>query len=308
MEQRGASIQKSNKPQPEGKESAKLEYVVNPELLAENYRISPETIQRARVNPVNFNRADMLPLQRTVGNQAVQRLLAVRAAGLIQREGVATASPTTAEVEQKMNAALQRSALGQKALAVRAEYNIPLEWVDSGTAGYDEEHNKCFINRTMDPNEIASYFVHEMHHANEFLSGRSKAVKDYNDDQEEEYIQRMVNEEITGTFLQFETMIEIGASPSGMSTMGALFPQYKRVRQHWIDEHLKTNPEDREGAVKAGKQKGRALITFWIRGAGGKDWPKLAANQLESYEMYYRRLFRQSRAKTGSPPSGGHTH
>jgi hypothetical protein len=211
-------------------------------------------------------------------------------------------------VEKKMNEALQRSALGQKALAIKAEYNIPLDWVDSGTAGYDEEHNKCFINRTMDPNEIASYFVHEMHHANEFLSGRSKAVKDYNDSQEEEYIQRMVNEEITGTFLQFETMSEIGASPSGTSTMGALFPQYKRVRQYWIDEHLKANPGDREGAMKAGKQKGRALVSFWIKGAGGKDWPKLAANQLETYEMYYRRLFRQSRAKTGSPPSGAHNH
>jgi hypothetical protein len=74
-------------------------------------------------------------------------------------------------------------------------------------------------------------------------------------------------------------------------------PQYKRVRQYWIDETLKTKPGDRDGAVAVAKEKCQALVSLWIKGMGGNDWPKLAANQLESYEMYYRRLFRQSRVK-----------
>jgi hypothetical protein len=204
---------------------------------------------------------------------------------------------------------LRGSALGQKALQIKDLYNVTLEWVDSGTAGYDENHNKCFINRTMDPKEAASYFVHEMHHANEFMSGRSKAVKDYDDSQEQEYIQRMVKEEITGIYLQYEAMLEIGVAPSSQNKITELFPQYQRVRNYWIKEHLKEHPEDKEGAIKLGKQKCRALVDLWVTGGPAKSWPDLAPNKFETYEMYYRRIFRQSRAQKGAPPSSpGHSH
>ncbi len=250
--------------------------------------------------------------QQAYGNRAVQRLLADLA---VQRDPPTAAPVTDADAEQKMNAALQKSALGQSALQIKAKYLVTLVWTDSGAAGFEENGNRCRINRNLDPTEAAGYFTHEMHHAEERISGRSQDADTYADDQEDAYVTRMVNEEIAGTFLQFEAMIEMGAGANLSPTGADLFPQYRRVRQQAIAAHLSANPGDQSGADSAARTKCRMLVNWWVTTATGtynrasskglsKPMPKIAPSAMDSYENYYVRLFRRAHAQNRAPSTG----
>lgn len=120
-------------------------------------------------------------VQRLTGNRAVQQTLAP----VVQRDEPARPAVTAAVAEQKMVAELQKSALGQSALAIKAKYRLSITWTDTGAAGFEETSNSCFVNRRLDPKEAAGYFTHEMHHAEERISGRSPDAGTYADDQED---------------------------------------------------------------------------------------------------------------------------
>jgi hypothetical protein len=247
--------------------------------------------------------------QQAYGNQAVQRALA----DLKVQRDTPTATPVTdAEAEQKMNAALQRSALGQSALAIKAKYLVTLVWTDSGAAGFEENGNRCRINRNLDPTEAASYFTHEMHHAEERISGRSQDADKYADDQEDAYVTKMVNEEIAGTFLQFEALVEMGGGVNLSPTGANLYPQYRRVRQQAITSFLKANPADQAGAEADARTKCRMLVNYWVTSSTGaynraqskgasKGMPTVAPSAMDSYENYYVRLFRRAHAQNRTP-------
>lgn len=247
--------------------------------------------------------------QQAYGNQTVQRALASLA---VQRDSPAGTPVSNADVEQKMNAALQTSALGQSALAIKAKYQVTLVWTDTGAAGFEENGNRCLINRTLDPIEAAGYFTHEMHHAEERISGRSQDADKYADDQEDAYVTTMVNEEIAGTALQLESMIEMGAGRNLSGTGAELFPQYKRVRQQAIADHLKDHPGDQSGALDAARSKCRKLVNWWVTSDTGaydrarskgvsKAMAKIAPSAMDSYENYYVRLFRRAHAQHRAP-------
>lgn len=258
--------------------------------------------------------AVMRQMQSTYGNRAVQRLLKNTP---VQRDTPDNAVQPDLSIEQKMNAALQNSALGQEALAIKSKYSITLQWVNTGAAGYEENGNKCFINRNLDPVEAASYFTHEMHHAEEYKSGKSPDALQYKDDQEDAYVTKMVKEEIDGTMLQFEAMLQMGTAGKLSSTTAELLPQYKRVRQNAVDNHLKSNPTDQKGAEEAGKKSCKQLVNWWItsstgeydrsksKGVNSKTMPKISPSSLDTYENYYVRLFRKSRSQQGTPTSTG---
>lgn len=251
--------------------------------------------------------------QRSWGNHAVQRALAV------QRDdppAPAPAPPTAAEAEQRMTAALQKSALGQSALLIKAKYNVTLTWTDTGAAGFAENNNSCFVNRNLDPTEAAGYFTHEMHHAEERIGGNSPDADKYADDQEDAYVTKMVNEEIAGTVLQFESMVQMGAAGNLSATGADLFPQYKRVRQKAVADHLRDHPGDASGAEAKARIACQQLVNWWVTTSTGsydrskskgasKPMSKIAPSSMDSYENYYVRLFRKAHAQHRPPPSGG---
>lgn len=249
---------------------------------------SLETLRNPALGAAERGRA-AIGLQGVVGNAAVGR-------ELVRRETTTTKSG----IKRQMIEELERSALGRKALAIWKKYNVPLKITDSGMpAGYDPENDTCTINGSMLPAEIAAYFVHEMHHANQFHLGRSDLAKNYKDDEEEKYVQHMVDEEIAGTYLQLETALEMGSDFSqGSNMMRDSVLEYKRVRNDWYNKHLRDNPGDKEGATKLSKQIGRAIVANWIRGDEKDNFPPiLMPPRFSSYEAKYRMEFRQSRKK-----------
>jgi hypothetical protein len=213
-----------------------------------------------------------------------------------------------------MFAALRGSSIGQKALAIAAVYQVALEFTDNGApggkiAGYAPSHNRCYLKRTMDPGQLAAYFVHEMLHAQRFKQGKSPVAEESPD--RAEYVERMVEEETTATALSFEARFE--ADPAGALGSGPLadaYAQYKRVRNDWRARHLTENPGDTSGAEALSKAKGRAIVRWQIRGNPGDDGstrlPMLGPEEHRSYWIFYRDEWNRAHGPGGKakPPEG----
>lgn len=219
----------------------------------------------------------ILALQRFPGNAAVAQLLAP-----VQRDATDTGTR-----EQEVRTALQKSSLGRQAFAIATKHAVNLAWSTSGmAASYAPDTNTCTLNFSLDAKELATYFVHEMHHARRFQEGKSKMAKDSPD--REEYVQRMVQEEIDGTVLALEARMEMGLTGPASGPLADVWPQYQRVYKYWRDGHLKKNPGDTDGADAAAKAKGRALVEIKIRDTGGRGLPGLGPNANMTYQQYYR--------------------
>jgi uncharacterized protein DUF6782 len=254
-------------------------------------------------------------VQELAGNRAMGALLGI-GGPVVQRDGPthdqpiplptggggqdapgATEPPLPTDAGGKaMFGALRGSSIGRKALAIAAVYQVALEFTDNGApggkiAGYAPSVNRCYLKRTMDPGQLAAYFVHEMLHAQRFKQGNSPVAEESPD--RADYVERMVEEETTATALSFEARFE--ADPTGVFGSGPLadaYAQYKRVRNDWKARHLKDDPGDAAGAEALAKSKGRAIVRWQIRGNPGDDGstrlPMLGPEEHRSYWIFYR--------------------
>ena len=249
----------------------------------------------------------LLQLQRSIGNRAVANLMASThpariTAAMVSRApdgATATASPkrTVPAEETAMFAALGTMGVGgQHAVQVMGKYAISLSWVTSGAASFDGA-NKCTINSRLAPGVAAGYFVHEMYHVEQKLTGNSPdadatSVQARTADDatrarlKKAYVDRMVNEEIEGTVRGYEARI---------GQAGPLMPgedKYRSTYNYWRKE----GKSDSEA-----KAMGRRRVELMLRPTDG-SWPDLAPSQLESYAMYYKRIWDQAnRPGAGSP-------
>lgn len=277
----------------------------------------PNIVSRLQRNVKSASRQTTFQtIQRTRGNKFAQQVVkaVTQSAGTIQRDNSPNSpapgqvkpdyNPSPEEARQALITALESSDLGRKAGEIFNKHKVGIVWHDTGTAGFEDRTNVCHINRKLGPREAASYFIHEMHHANEFHTGKTKSPEAYADSEKANYVKMMVNEEIEATFNQFESLYEmggVGGNVSDSSPLKLLTPQYIRVRKDWISRHLKDNPSDQEGAEKLSKSKGKALIKYWfVRQTKGTN-PSLAPNNFQSYEEYYAALFENAHKK-GQPP------
>ncbi|MFO0612401.1 MAG: hypothetical protein U0414_07430 [Polyangiaceae bacterium] len=204
--------------------------------------------------------------------------------------------------ERKLLDALEKSALGKAALRLREKYSPVLVFVADGTAGYVEKGDKdepgrrtndLRLNRTMHPDDLASYFVHEMHHVDEAKSGRSPAVEAYGNEAADrtKYVTTMVKEEITCCLLQFETLIEIGSvvcvcpwtGATGACTCGQnwswiarrILPGYKSDRDGLqkgplLDKYRAAHPNDAAGELA----QMRKYLWIWFGRRVVPNWPQ----------------------------------
>jgi len=271
-------------------------------------------------------------VQELAGNQAVGTLLGA-GRPVVQRDGpthdqpiplpsggggqdapAATEPPLPADAGGKaMFGALRGSSIGKRALAIAAVYQVALEFTDNGApggkiAGYAPSLNRCYLKRTMDPGQLAAYFVHEMLHAQRFKQGKSPVAEE--SPERSEYVERMVEEETTATALSFEARFE--ADPTGVFGSGPLadaYAQYKRVRNDWKARHLKENPGDAAGADALSKAKGRAIVRWQIRGNPGDDGstrlPMLGPEEHRSYWIFYRDEWNRAHGPGKAKPPAG---
>jgi hypothetical protein len=136
--------------------------------------------------------------------------------------------------------------------------------------------------------EIASYFVHEMHHAKQFYDGKSP---DPIGQDEKTWVALMVKEEIDGTTKGFEAKLEMEKNGAAKNDVPPFMNMYRSAYEH---AHKTAIAENKTGAEAhaAGLANGSKMTTYLIK-PGDKSWPRLAPSQLESYEMYYTREWRK---------------
>ncbi|WP_309112834.1 DUF6782 family putative metallopeptidase [Saccharothrix sp.] len=174
---------------------------------------------------------------------------------------------------------------GRHALEVQNEHGITLSWVDGGAASYDGD-SRCTLNLNMDAARLAGYFVHEMYHVERKKSGASPDADASPDEQQ--YVDRMVEEEIEGTVLGFQSRI-------GQS--GPLMPgeEFYRLAYQDAKKQALAGGADAATAEEAARSAARRVVRHLIRPTDG-SWPRIAPSTLESYEMYYHRVWRKSHA------------
>ncbi len=238
-----------------------------------------------------LRQASLGALQRTMGNGHVLRMLQRDSSpgGGNPKPGY---DPTPDQARSALISSLGETDLGRKAAAIFNKYGVGIVWGESGTAGFEDRTNVVHLNRKMAPYELAAYFIHEMHHAQQFNSGASKGPETYASTEKQQYVNTMVNEEVEATFLQFESIYQAGGgSLPYAGTRQDLVPMYVRVRKDWIARHLKDNPGDHEGAETLSKEKGKALIRYWFQRHTRGTSPEIAPNIVETYRQYYERMF-----------------
>jgi hypothetical protein len=276
-------------------------------LPGQQYAPPPDPASRQR---------SLLALQRTVGNRRATEIVARSPGAVLLRDRSPAATPPAKpgydpspdQARAGLISALGDTDLGRKAGAIFNQYGVGIHWTDSGTAGFEDRTNVVHLNRKMRSYELAAYFIHEMHHAQQFNSGASKGPETYADSEKEKYVKTMVAEELEATFRQFESMYQAGTTSLAVTGVRPeLPPTYSRTRKYWIDRHLKENPGDTEGAEKLSVSKCRALIKYWFTRQSRGASPDIAPNQFQSYEEYYRGMFesaQRNKAAAPAPPGG----
>jgi hypothetical protein len=185
--------------------------------------------------------------------------------------------------EKAMMEMLASTPQGQQATSTRDKYGIMLSWVDSGAASFDGS-NRCYLNQNLDTEVIAGYFIHEMYHVDRKKSGTSPDADV--SPVEQEYVDRMVNEEIEGTVVAYESRI----GSSGPPMPGE---EYYRTVFKSAKESALSNGADASVADSKGREAGRKVVPQLIRPQDG-TWARIAPNQFESYDMYYHRVWKKS--------------
>lgn len=188
--------------------------------------------------------------------------------------------------QQQMEAALKLSPEGIAALQISQNLNVAFTWQPNGANQYRPETNVCYLNSSLPPMDVAAYFVHEMHHAQ--MHHLDPSHDDPTKGDESGFVSRMVQEEIDGTVLAIEAKIDAGA-PAG-ALPGE--PEYRSAYEYARKQAV-ANGKDAQTAASLGKARGKLMVSFLIRPTDG-SWPRLAPNRFESYEMYYRREYREA--------------
>ena len=250
-------------------------------------------------------------LQRSIGNRAVTDLLAAhqrstppgtavlsRAPDAGAATGGGVAPDAGADAAAKKKAPPEEAAMfgalgamgagGRHAMDIQGRFGIALAWVTSGAASFDGAKT-CSISTSLPAGVAAGYFVHEMYHVEQKLTGKSAdadatSVQARTADDatrarlKKEYVDRMVNEEIDGTARGYEARI---------GYPGAMMPgedKYRSAYNYW-----KKEGKDDDYA----KAMGRRRVALMLRPTDG-SWPDLAPSQFESYAMYYGRIWDQA--------------
>lgn len=185
---------------------------------------------------------------------------------------------------------LSASAIGQEAIATASRYAVVVVFQGKGRpAAYDAGDNHCYLDPATATNELATYFVHEMHHARQTQLGLSPLPDKAPD--REVWVDAMVQEEVKATWLSFEARVEAGIStPLASGPLADAWNYYLRIRREWREKHLASHPNDTAGADALATAKGRALVRYLIVGVPDTTTlPGLGPDRFSSYAMFYRR-------------------
>jgi hypothetical protein len=258
-------------------------------------------------NPVlAFSR--LVALQRTAGNQVVQRML--RGAGAtpvlqgrspaVQRhdgptvlspegedKGKAKAAEKTPEAKkmEEVRAILDKSPVGKAALAILEKYKVPvdLKYPGPGSVYQPPAPGKIKILTTKTAEQAAFTLVHEANHAE--ASNQSKTA-DISKLGRAEYVKGMLDEETTSTVNAILSKTGMSADDQkGVKSAPLLQARYEKARKAALDAK-----KSAEEAEKAAWQSIRDAFT---------DGTLVTSNTKEAYDVYYGKAW----DKVHKPPA-----
>jgi len=189
------------------------------------------------------------------------------------------AGPT---LPQPIIALLQQASEGQWALNALNTYKVTLVLTNVGLpAKYEANSNTCTMNIALPPGVVASYFVHEMYHAQQEKTGKSGDAKKMD---KQTFVGTMVNEEIAGTVKGYQAYMELeqkGQVPAN-AARPPRFDSYKRAYNAGREQAQKANPTASEPELhQAGIKNADAAIRWYVNEGG------LGPNEGVTYRQSY---------------------
>ena len=192
---------------------------------------------------------------------------------LIQREGASTAParPQMPQLPQVVAGLLQRTEEGRWALNVMRTNGVTLilsNDKNAAAAYYRAKDNSCTLNTSLAPEVVASYFVHEMYHAERKATGKTGDPRKM---QKEEYVKTMVEEEIQGTVRGYTAHLEL--EKKGQLPPNASFPPrfdfFRSAYNTGRDLARKANAGASEPELhRAGLSRAEAAIRYFVKERG----------------------------------------
>ncbi len=154
---------------------------------------------------------------------------------------------------------------------------VPIEYDPSD--GYYFNGTKIVLN-TNSPERMALDLVHEANHAMQKAAGKTA---DVNKETRDEYVRKMLEEEITGTVNAIELKQALLKKGKTISAVPPLESDYVDAYKKAVDELKKSNPSASEADLDAaGKKAGREAVKK------GFDSGKIVtSNTHEKYAIYY---------------------
>lgn len=141
---------------------------------------------------------------------------------------------------------LKDSPTGAAAVKYLEDKKIPVEFADGGGSYWDG--NKIVIDRSQDPQEAALTLVHEVNHAKATKEGTGA---DINKDTRGDYVQKMLDEEVTGTVDSIKAKNELVANGKNVTASFPLEKEYNDAYKKAVDEAKKKDPKATEEQLRA---------------------------------------------------------
>ena len=200
---------------------------------------------------------------------------------------------------------VKASATGQNAIDLQKKYSITIKWQAGGGSYYDSSSKSMVLDSSLNAEQVALNFVHEMNHAEFDKDGKGAHGKDKNLSTmgREDYVKSMLDEEVEGTCLSIETKMELETAGQKISSKYPLEDEYraayeKATGKSGAKKEDGKRPDAKDGdkggakpdAAKieakgldeGGKKVGRAAVL-----KGFQDGRVLTSNTNEKYPDYY---------------------
>ena len=200
--------------------------------------------------------------------------------------------PTGPQLPQPIVALLQQTSEGQWALNNLTTYHVTLILSQSGRpAFYDANGNSCTVNVALPAGVVASYFIHEMFHAQQERTGKSGDAKKMD---KRAFVGTMVNEEIAGTVKGYQAYMELeqkGQIPQNVARPPR-YDSFKSAYQTGREREQKANPTASEADLqKAGLKNAEAAVRWYVNEGG------LGPFQGVTYSEYYGEEWKKAQKK-----------
>lgn len=173
---------------------------------------------------------------------------------------------------------LKGTTTGAAAVKYLEDKKVKVEFASGGGSFWDG--NKIVIDRNHSTERAALAVVHEVNHARAELE---KTGADIAKDTHDDYVRKMLEEEVKGTVDSIKTKNELVAGGTAVTATYPLESKYNDAYKSAVDDLKKADPKAGEPALKAAGEKAGSDAVM----KGFKEGSVVTSNTHEKYPDYY---------------------